>query len=270
MADAAAQLGAIVRRDALLALRAPFGFLARWISPLIAIAGFSFVSRLVDPHRALAVDGAHGGYFAYVSVNLAFMLLAASALQAVMQSVRYDQIVGTLEPIFATSIPAWLFAAGCAVWPITVSCAQVALSLAVAATFMGLDLHAIDPLSLLTFAVLSVVTMSAIGLFSAAGVIAFRQVPPSDYLIGGAATLLAGTLFPTRLFPPVVQAVSWCLPLTHMLRGLRAAVAGKSLAATAGDVVWLAIAGGILLPASLLALSYAVERARREGTLGHY
>jgi ABC-2 type transport system permease protein len=268
--DGLVRIGAVFRRDSLLALRQPLGFVTRWFSPVIGIAGFYFVARLVDPRRALSIDGRHEGYFAYVSVNLAFMLLQASALQAFSQTIRYDQLVGTLEPIFATSAPPALFVASCGVWPLMVSLAQAAFSLGTASIFMGLDLHATDLVSLTTFIGLSTLTMGALGILSAAGVIAFKQVPPSNYLVGGAASLLSGTLFPTHLFPPTLQLVSWCLPLTHALRGLRGAIAGNSVAALGGDAVWLGVTAVLLLPLSFILLHYAVERARCDGTLAQY
>jgi ABC-2 type transport system permease protein len=268
--DAFVRIGAILRRDVILALRQPLGSITRWFSPIIGIAGFYFVARFVDPHRALSIDGHREGYFAYVSVNLSFMVLQTSALQAFSQSIRYDQLVGTLEPIFASPAPTGLIVASCGVWPLAISLAQVMLCLAGASLFMGLDLHATDLASLLTFVALSTLTMGAIGILSAAGVIAFKQVPPSNYLVGGAASLLSGTLFPTHLFPPVLQLVSWCLPLTHALRGLRGAIAGDGIAATAGDALWLAVTAALLFPASFILLHFAVERAKCDGTLAQY
>jgi ABC-2 type transport system permease protein len=268
--DALVPFGAIFRRDARLALSQPMGFTGRWFSPVIAIAGFYFVARFVDPHRSLPIDGRQEGYFAYVSVNLSFMLLLTSALQSLPQTIRYDQLVGTLEPIMATASPARVFIAGCFLWPLSVSVTQVTFSLTSASFIMGLDLRATDFMSLLAFVVLSLLTMSAIGIIGAAGVIAFKQMPPSSYLVGGAASLLAGTLFPIRLLPPALQLVSWCLPLTHALRGLRAAIAGDSLFAVAGDALWLAVAATLLLPFSFVVFAYAVRRARSDGTLAHY
>jgi ABC-type multidrug transport system permease subunit len=268
--DALVPLAAIFCRDARLALSQPVGFIGRWFSPVIAIAGFYFVARFVDPHHSLPIDGRHVGYFAYVSVNLSFMLLLTSALQSLPQTIRYDQLVGTLEPIMATRAPARLVIGGCVLWPLGVSLTQVAFSLGIASLIMGLDLRATDVVSLLAFVVLSLLTMSAIGIIGAAAVVAFKQMPPSGYLVGGAASLLAGTLFPIRLLPPVLQLVSWCLPLTHALRGLRGAIAGDPVFVIAGDALWLAIAAALLLPFSCIVFASAVRRARSDGTLAHY
>lgn len=270
MPEIAIRVGAIVRRDAVLALRRPVSLVTRSLGPLTAIAGFYFVARLVDPNHSLAIDGRHAGYFTYVSVNLLFMILLTTALQSFSATVRYDQLIGTLESIFSTATQPGLFVLSCGVWPFVTSALQVILGLGIASSFMGLDLHATNPLALTIFIALSTLTMSAIGIFSAAGVIAFKQVPPSHYLVGGAASLLSGTLFPTHLFPAGLQIVSWCLPLTHALRGIRGAIAGDPLAAAAPDAAWLTIAVVVLLPLSFAVLHYAVERARSEGTLAEY
>ena len=242
----------------------------RWISPAIGIAGFYFVARLVDPHRTLVLDGRHAGYFSYVSVNLSFMLLQAGALQAFSQTLRYDQLVGALEPVFAVPMPPGVFVAGYGAWPLLVSAAQVVVCLAAASMFMGLDLHATDLVSLLTFAVLGTATMAAIGIFGAAGVVAFKAVPPTNYFVGGAASLLAGTLFPTHLFPPVLQLISWC-SAAHA-RVARLARRGRR-PVRRGRLERRGLARGRgrgVLPLSLVVLDRAVARARSDGTLAHY
>jgi hypothetical protein len=91
---------------------------------------------------------------AYVSINASFMLLQTSALRAVSQTIRYDQLVGTLKPILATPACTGVYVAGCGVWPLIVSFAQVVFSLSIASALMGLDLHATDIPSLLTFVLL--------------------------------------------------------------------------------------------------------------------
>jgi hypothetical protein len=67
-----------------------------------------------------------------------------------------------------------------------------------------------------------------------------------------------------------LQLVSWCLPLTHALSGLRCAIAGDSVTAVAGDALWLAVSAALLLQCSFIVLHHAVERARCDGTLAQY
>jgi ABC-type multidrug transport system permease subunit len=101
-------------------------------------------------------------------------------------------------------------------------------------------------------------------------VIAYKQPPPANILVGGAASMLSGVLFPTTLLPWPLQIVSWCLPLTHALAGMRGGVAGVGLGALAADALWLCGATALLVPLALFAIGRAIDHARRDGTLAYY
>lgn len=257
------------RRDAKIALSYPMSFWLPWISIVISVAGFHFVSELVTPSAKLGVHGRVSSYFTYVIVNVTFTVLLSSALQSFAGIVRRDQVAGTIEPILvaAPSVPLVIVASGC--WSLTISALQAGLYIVTAYLF-GLSLGQADTLTIAVFAVLGMACMAALGLIAAAAVIAYKQAPPSNFLVGGAASMLAGVLFPAALLPWPLQIVSWCLPLTHALAGMRGGVAGASLVALAPDALWLVGATVILVPLSLMMLTHAIDRAQRNGTLAYY
>jgi ABC-type multidrug transport system permease subunit len=82
--------------------------------------------------------------------------------------------------------------------------------------------------------------------------------------------LFAGVYVPVTSLPPALQAIGWCLPITHALNGLRAAVAGQSVMQVSSDLFWLSIATMVLLPLSLLVFNHAVKLAKIDGTLAGY
>lgn len=260
---------AFFRRDARIALSYPLGFWLPWISIVISVVGFHFVSQLVTPSAALGEHGQVSSYFPYVIVNVTFSVLLSSALQAFASIVRRDQITGTLEPILAVAPGVSGVIAASGIWTLTISALQVALYL-VTASLLGLRLGGANLLCVVTFSVLGTACMATLGLIAAAAVIAFKQAPPSNFLIGGAASMLAGVLFPTTLLPWPLQIVAWCLPLTHALAGMRAGVAGLGVSAVAGDAAWLAVATLLLIPIAIFMLTAAIERAQRDGTLAYY
>jgi ABC-2 type transport system permease protein len=260
---------AIFRRDVLISLTQPLGLGMRVFNTIVGISGFFFFARLIDAGRFTRLDGHTGGYFAYVAVNMAFTSLQATALLSSARAVRDDQVQGTLEPILATQRNSIAYVVASAAWPLVLGACEVIVSLTVA-VLLGVDLRSTNLLTLAAFLVLGVLMMGATGVLSAAVVIAFKRLPPSGYLIGGAAALLAGTLFPTTLLPLPLRVVSWLLPLTHALRGLRGATSGDSLALLWPDALWLAIASAVLVPVASVALSLASERGRRDGTLSQY
>jgi ABC-type multidrug transport system permease subunit len=259
---------AFFRRDAKIALSYPLGFWLSWISIVISVAGFHFVSQLVTPSAKLGTHGHVSSYFTYVIVNVTFTVLLSSSLQCFADIIRRDQVSGTLEPLLvaAPHIPRVIVASGC--WSLFISGLQVMLYV-LTASFFGLRLGETNIVTILVFALLGVGCMSALGLMTAAAVIAYKQQPPSNFLIGGAAAMLAGMLFPTTLLPWPLQIVSWCLPLTHALAGMRGGIAGLGLHALA-DALWLAAATAVCAPLSLFMLTRALDQAKRHGTLAYY
>lgn len=260
---------AFARRDLFLAISYPFSLAMPFVSIAVTVAGFAFLSKLINPHSPLDSDGGHLNYFAYVVLNLAFMLLLNQALQVAPSAVRRDQVAGTLEPIVTTttSLPLMIF--GSSMWPMLFAALQAGAYIAFA-QFFGLHFGRIEVLGFVLTLVAAVTCMSALGVFAAAAVLRFRQAPPSSFLVGGAAALLTGVLFPVHLLPAPLQVVSWLLPLTHALHGIRESLAGAPFGAVSGDILWLTITSALLLPIALTAFHAALTRVRIDGTLASY
>jgi hypothetical protein len=81
--------------------------------------------------------------------------------------------------------------------------------------------------------------------------------------------MLARMLFPTALLPWPLLIVSWYLPLTHALAGMRGGIAGLGLHVLVPDALWLAAATAICAPLSLFMLTRALDQAKRDGTLAY-
>jgi ABC-2 type transport system permease protein len=263
------RIAAFLARDVHLGLSYPSTLYKPFATIVVTVAGFAFLSRIVSTHARLDAGSSHIDYFTYVIVNLAFMLLLNAALVAVPAALRRDQVAGTLEPIVAAPSSIATTLAGSAAWPILFACVQVAAYLACAAAF-GANLNHVNVAMLLQFVLLGCACTGALGGLAAAAVIAFKQVPPLSAITGTAGTLLGGVLFPISLLPAPLRLLSWMLPLTHALRGLRAAVVGASASAVAGDALWLAVASAVLLPAALLALRLAIDYVKTDGSLSAY
>lgn len=264
------RVGAILWRDARLSLSYPMNFWMQWGSIFVTIVGFWFVSRLVPPSVHLGGAGGRGSYFDYVVINIAFFSLQATALTSFSKAIRTDQLYGTIEPLMSTPTPLPLLVCAGSLWPFVITLLQLAWYLTIASTIFGLPLHSANiPLTIAVLALI-IASSAGVGIFSAAAMMRFKQNGPSTFLVGGAASLLSGVLFPVALFPLPLRVVAWMLPITHGLTAVRLALAGGTWRAAAGDVIWLLCAALILVPLGLLAFRAAVERARIDGSLGHY
>jgi ABC-2 type transport system permease protein len=263
-------VGAVFIRDMRIALTHPLGLVSRFANALVGIYGLYCLSSLFDPTGHLGREHAIAfSYFSYTAVNVAFMLLQGTALQVFSSALRADQVNGSLEPILQTQAYALPYVLAAGLWPLLLSFVQVLATLAFASVFLGLDVHHINVATLCCFIALSTFVMTAISIFSAAAVLRFQQVPPSAYLISGAAPVLAGVMFPVSRLPHPLQIVSWLLPLTHSLRGLRGAFQGATIAELWPDAAWLLCVGIVILPIAIAALEIITRRSRDDGTLSH-
>lgn len=265
-----AKVAAIVRRDAGLALSYPLNFWLPWVSIVITVLGFWFVSRLIPPSAGLGIGGHRGNYFDYVVINVAFFSLQATALTSFSQTIRRDQLSGTLEAMLVTPTPLPLLILSSGLWFFTITLLQIVWYLAIAMGLFGMRLaHADIPMTLL-FLLLIITSSVPFGVFSAAAIMRFKQAGPSNFLVGGAASLLSGVIFPVALFPLPLRWLAWLLPITHGLSGVRASLHGAGWSIVSPDAIWLACASVILLPLSLAVFARAVRRAKADGTLADY
>lgn len=261
--------GAIFSRDARIALAYPVTFWSTWLSLLGQIATFYFISKLVGKSTSFGPGGRPVPYFDYVALNLAFVRFQDVAMHSYQQAMRGAQMLGTVEAVLATPTELSLLVLSSGLWAFALTLVQIVFFLGVG-VLLGLDLTHVDPLATLFFLALTVLAMSPIGVLSAASIMVFKQEAPTAYLVGGAASLLGGVLFPVSKLPFALQILSWCLPITHSLNGLRGSVEGATLWQLRGDALWLAGLTLILMPISLYVFSRAIRRAKMDGTLGDY
>jgi ABC-2 type transport system permease protein len=260
---------AMFKRDASLDLSYDVSFWLRWLSIFMSVVIFYFISKLIPPSPQYGFGGTMARYFDYIVVNLAFLRFQATAIQCFQNAIRNDQMTGTLEVLMATPTSLSTIILSTGLWAFTLTLLQAFATLAFGA-LLGLDLTHINFVSTIVFILLTIMCMSPVGVMSAAGIMTFKQSGPSGFVMGNAANLLGGALFPISVLPPYLQYVSWALPITHALNGLRGAVHGGTLSQLAPDALWLLLASGILLPVSLWLFARAVRRAKIDGTLGQY
>jgi len=264
------KVGAIFVRDARLALSYRMNFWLQWASIIVSVTAFWFISQMIPPSRKFGFMGHVGSYFEYVVVGLAFVNYQSTALQSFQRSIRGDQMLGTLEAILATPTSLSLIVLSSGVWAFFLTTLQVACYLVLASALFGLNLSGANVLTAVVFLLLTVACMSPLGVMAAATVMTFKQAGPTNFMMGGAAQLLAGVLFPVALLPLPLRYLSQALPLTHALNGMRGAVHGITIVQLAPDALWLSVATLVLLPISLFVFRRAVDRAKQDGTLGHY
>ena len=211
-----------------------------------------------------------GEYFPFALVGLAVSGYFSIALISASNRLRQAQTTGTLEAMFVTATPSgWLLALSSA-WDYLLATIRLVVFVTVGVLAMGVDFN-LNIWAALLVIVLSLTSFAALGLIAAAFILVVKRGDSIAILGNIVTTVFGGVLFPVALLPGWARPVSYLIPLSWALDGLRrAALTGAGPRDIAGSLAALAISTALLVPLAWLSLRWATERVRRDGSLGHY
>ncbi len=257
----------IARRDLLTAMRYRAGFWSHVITMLAEIAGFYFLARAVGP--GYRPDGV--SYFPFLLVGTSLYGFLLMGTNAFLNSVREAQWSGTMEVLMTTSTPGPVIVLLTAISAYGGRIFDLLLYLGLGFLLFRVPLQHPNVAAALVVFVLSLLLAVALGIGAAALQVLTQKGSALLWLFGSVFWLMSGTMFPVSVLPAWVQRVSWLIPLTYSLDGLRAALLrGASLADMSKLIAVLAAYAVVLLPASLYLLSATLRHARMRGTLSFY
>jgi ABC-2 type transport system permease protein len=239
---------------ALVAAVVPVYFIAGAIQPLIA--------------DAIRTEGSH--YFAFLLVGMVTMQFLTSALNTLPGAIGSGIGSGMLEAVLSTRarLPAVLV--GMVGYDLMWTAVRAAILLMAGVALGARFQWAHVPLAL-GILVMIVLLYFAIGLVSAALVLAFRTPGPISTAVLTLSAFLGGVYYPTTVIPSWIQDISTFIPLTYGLRAMRQTVLeGYPLRLVLPDVLILAASTLVLLAIGYAVFLRALRYARTAGTLSHY
>lgn len=263
-------LGAFVRRDFRIERSYRLAFVAQFGGAFTTLLSAGFLSKLVPGHQgSLARYGSD--YFTFVLVGTATLAYFTVALGGFSDSLRQEQDQGTLEALLASPNDPRLLLLYGAAWPFLFATFQLALYLAAGGLLFRARIATSHLVLAAAILLLTVVAFSAVGLAASSLILISKKTGPLLALIAAAFSLLGGVLYPISVLPRPLQLLAEALPMSHGLDGLRRAlVAHPDGHAIAIDVLVLAAFSIVLVPVALQGFKWAVDWARRTGSLAHY
>lgn len=258
---------AFLKRDFFIEISYRFNFLLSLVGVIFSAAIFYFLGKIVDPST---VQDTANDYFSFALVGMAIAMYLRTGLGSFSESIREEQMMGTLEAMLATPTSLSTIILSSSLWSFIFTSVTVLVYLAVGAA-LGISFAGANVLGALILLVLTIAAYSALGIISAGFIIVFKRGDPINFVVSNLSMLLGGVLFPVSILPAWLRFFSHILPLTYSLEGIRGALLkGKGMSALGGDMLALAIISAILIPVSLVFFGLAVKHARRTGTLVKY
>ncbi len=264
-------LWAFFRRDALIHTSYKMGFFMDLFGVFFTAATYFFVSRVFGSAATPYLQSYGGDYFAFVLIGVAFAAYQNVGLNSFSQSLRQEQFLNTLEPLLMTPVNTPRFLLGSSLWDFLYATLRVALYLGLGAAFFGFRMGQARVGPALAVLVLTLFSFMGLGVFAASFIMRFKRGNPVTWFMEAVSNLLGGVFFPLAALPEGLQKAALFLPMTHALEGLR-----KTLLMGAGwhdiypQMAALGLFTLLVWPIGILLFKKALNRARADGTLGHY
>ena len=227
---------------------------------------YSFISKLVDTDATSIAPAP--SYFSFAVCGIVMSLVIYAASTGVAFRVREDQLAGTLEILCAQPLRTFEFALGVISFPLTFAVVRATGYLVFAAVALDLDAPDADWAGSLVMFVAAALAFAPIGILAIGATIVFKRATSIAAVVVFALTFVSGAVFPVSELPDGLQSIGQVMPTWFAYEGLRSALfTGGGWYGDAGALAIFAAAG---LPCSMWLLSLALEKAKRDGTLGQY
>jgi len=264
-------LRAFVRRE-LVAMSGYRAALFTRVAGLVMVVGSvvffaRFVGAASNPH--LASYG--GNYLGFVAIGFLAAGFQQVGVSGLASRIRMAQVMGILEAEVATPAPSWMVLGAGPVYEITTAALRSAFYLWGASVLVDLKLARASLASLAVAIPLILAAFMGLGLLTAGTTMLVRRTNPVAVLLGSLSFLLGGVVYPVAVLPGWLRTIGNLLPLTHALEALRGALlAGAPPAALLAPLPALAAFAAVLIPTGAGVFTYALRRARIDGSLTHY
>jgi len=265
------RLYAFLSRDFRIESSYRFAFLLNFSGILLSAITFFFISELIGEAASPYLSEFNGDYFSFVIIGIAFSGYFGVGLNSFARTLREAQTTGTLEAMIMSPTSVSSIIVGSALWSYVLTTIRVFLYLLIGVVLFTLNLDQANYAAALVTLILAIVAFASIGIIAAAVIMVVKRGEPLTILFGTVANLVGGIYYPVEILPEWLQIISRLIPVTYALRAMRMALlTGASWSVIWPDLLALLLFIIVLVPLSLFAFRYAVERARREGTLAHF
>jgi len=260
-----------LKRDFLLEASYKFAFVSSFLGIVISSATFYFISKLVPQSNGSALSPYGGDFFSFVIIGVAFSGLLGLFQEGLPGIIRTAQTTGTLEALLVTQTDIVTILVGSSLYSLFYSLLRTLLHLAVAILAFGMQLGHVNWIGVVSVFFLTSVCFLSIGILSASFVLVYKMGNPLSWIFGSLSSLFGGVLFPIAILPAWLRWVSYCLPITYSLEGLRLSLlSSANLAQIFPNIVALLGFSAALFPLSLFVFRAALKKAKKDGTLMHY
>lgn len=248
-----------------------FAFIFQYVGILLSVISLYFLSKLVGNATIPYLKPYGGDYLSFLLIGVALIGYTQVSLRSFSSCIRSAQTLGTLEAMLVTQTKVSTIILSSSLYSFVLTTIRILVYLLFGTLAFGLNIGHANCLGAIVIVCLTVSSLGSIGILSASFIMVFKKGDPFNWVYNSMAWLLSGVYYPVTILPKWLQKISYLLPTTHSLEGMRLAMLkGHSLKELLASILPLLIFTVIMLPLSIWALNYAVRAAKINGSLTQY
>lgn len=248
-----------------------FAFSLQLFGILISTITYFFLSKLLGDIGVSYLKPYGGNYFSFILIGIAFFSYLRISIDGISKSIREGQMLGTLEALLVTQTGIPTIIISSSLYSFIFASFKVAVYLLLGVFVFGLNMGNANFAGALLILFLTIISFSSFGIISASFVMVLKRGDPISSIFTSVSGILGGLYYPVSVLPGWLQKLSYLLPVTYSLEGMRLALLqGYSLRELMPNIVALLLFSTIMLPLSIFIFGYAVKRAKIDGTLTQY
>jgi ABC-2 type transport system permease protein len=207
----------------------------------------------------------------FVFVGWSMYMWLSNVLWGPSQTIRSDQLRGSLEAIFLTPTSRFVALVGPSTYALVPAWINFVVMAVALRVIFGVELTP-DALARAALVMLAgIPAMYGIGALVATVVLRVGEIGGVVQLVRGVFTLACGVAFPIVMLPDWARAVAHALPPTYVVADARAVLlAGADLAAIVPDLSVLAVLSAATCAVAVSVFALVERDARLTGMLGRY
>lgn len=261
-------LFAFLKRDFLINASYKFSFLFDLGSIFFSVLTFFFIAELFGEKATEYLSNYGGDYFSFVLIGIAFSGYMSAAMGSFTETIAQEQSYGTLEAIILSPTKISTVLICSSIWKFIFTSFRVIVYLILGWLFFGFDLSKVNLSASLIILLLTVISFSSLGILSASFVLVFKRGDPINWLFNGVSRFLSGVYFPIVILPVWLQKISYFIPLTYALEGMRKSlILGSPLKELSPQILALSILSFTFFPLSIFSFKLALKKAKKNGSL---
>jgi len=265
------QIFAYIKKEFLIQKSYKFAFFFNFFSVFTSLFIFFFINKLFGNKISPHLQPFGRDYFSYTILAQAFFTYVGTGLGGVTSQIQEEAITGTLESLLVTPIKMSTLLLSMALWNFLFASIDLFLYFFFGSLIFKINFSQINFLSTIVIFLLTIISFSSLGLVSGSFILVLKRGNPINWLVDTAFGLLGGVYFPVTVLPNWLQKISSYIPVTHAIKSIEMAVyQGSSLKNLSPDIIKLTIFTIILFPIGICSFSYALKKAKEDGSLIRY